>query len=238
MHGAFPDRLLLIGDSIGCQYRLPISGTIVVVAVVYDVLLLGVVVLPSFLLVWFHTIKICDVMCGWHGITGIDFVFVMPPLSSLSDHYLVLLILPASSKAVLLKVHIYFCGRSERGGATMMFDEFFRSVVGGGKEKSCEAVDGLKSSPQGTGGSGADYGMRVETSALVTTYVPRTGQTHASARCENVATVPQIPATPAPGTSILAACSSFVCYLVKNSIRIINVTGERALLHLPPEGKR
>ncbi len=124
-----------------------------------------------------------------------------------------------------------------------MFDDFFRSVVGGDvggeEETSCEVVNGLKPSPNDGGGSGADCGMWVDSSAPVTVYVPRTGQIHASARCEHVASVPPTPVTPAPGTSILAACSSFVCYLVLNSIRIIQKdTSVRARLHLPPEGER
>ncbi len=121
-----------------------------------------------------------------------------------------------------------------------MFDDFFRSVVRGDNEAGGEAVNGLKlNHSQNDGGSGTDHGTWVDYSAPVTVYTPIIGQTHASPQCEHVATVPHTPATPAPGTSILAASSRFVCYLVKNSIRIIQKDlGTRTLLHLPLEGEK
>ncbi len=121
-----------------------------------------------------------------------------------------------------------------------MFDDFFRSVVRGEKDSGGEVEDGLNSNrPQNGGGSGIDHGTWVDYSAPVTVYTPVIGQTYASAQCEHVATVPHTLVTPNPGTSILAASSTFICYLVKNSIRLIQKdSGARTLLRLPPEGER
>ncbi len=124
-----------------------------------------------------------------------------------------------------------------------MFDDFFRSVVGGGvgggNGTGSKVVNELKYSPNGNG-SGADDGMWVDCSAPVTSYVPRIGQTHDPILCGHVATVQDPVSTPAPGTSVLAANSIFVCYLVKNtSIRVIQKdAGVHVLLNLPPEGER
>ncbi len=122
----------------------------------------------------------------------------------------------------------------------MTFHDFFRSVVRDDNEAGGEVVNGLKlNHSQNGSGSGTDYGTWVDCSARVTVYTPTIGQTHASAQCEHVATVPHTPVTPAPGTSILAASSIFVCYLIKNSIRVIEKgSGARTLLHLPPEGEK